>query len=84
MKATWASLASVAWMFDRVCLLEGHKDGTFDPEEEAIEVGANEVKSNENEFMFYGAPENLDEIRKALTARGWKVTTAELSYKPKT
>lgn len=74
---------SVAWMFDRVCLLEGHKDGSFDPEEEAIEAGANEVEKHENEFMFYGAPENLDEIRKALMARGWKVTTAELSYKPK-
>jgi YebC/PmpR family DNA-binding regulatory protein len=74
---------SVAWMFDRVCLIEGHKDGSFDPEEEAIEAGANEVYKHENDFSFYGAPEDMDSIRKALEARKWKVITAELSYKPK-
>lgn len=35
---------SVAWMFDRVCLVEGKKKGIFDMEEEAIEVGANDVE----------------------------------------
>ncbi|MCK6597335.1 MAG: YebC/PmpR family DNA-binding transcriptional regulator [Bdellovibrionaceae bacterium] len=79
---------SVAWMFDRVCLVEGSKSGTFDPEEEAIEVGANEVETTEDEhgkvhYEFFGAPESLDAIRKALTARGWTVTKAELSYKAK-
>lgn len=74
---------SVAWMFDRICLLEGVKAGKFDPEEEAIEAGANEVDASTEGCEFFGAPENLDEIRKALTARGWKITKAELSYKPK-
>lgn len=74
---------SVAWMFDRVSLIEGAKDGTFDPEEEAIEAGANEVEKHEEGFSFYGDPSSLDEIRKALTARGWHVTKAELSYKAK-
>lgn len=74
---------SVAWMFERVSLLEGTKEGTFDPEEEAIEVGANEVEKHEEGYDFFGAPESLDEIRKALTARGWKVIKAELSYKAK-
>lgn len=75
---------SVAWMFERVCLLEATKSGTFDPEEEAIETGANEVEKMDEHFAFYGNPENLDSIRKALTQRGWKVGTAELSYKAKT
>ena len=35
---------SVAWMFDRVSALEATRPGTFDPEEEAIEAGANEVE----------------------------------------
>lgn len=75
---------SVAWMFDRVCLIEGSKPGTFDPDEEAIEAGANEVEKNEGEsYTFYGDASSLSEIQKALTARGWKVTTAEMSYKPK-
>jgi YebC/PmpR family DNA-binding regulatory protein len=74
---------SVAWMFERVCLIEAKKEGQFDPEEEAIEVGANEVFTSNEGHTFYGAPEDLDQIRKALEGRSWKVTTAELSYKPK-
>ena len=75
---------SVAWMFERVCKLEGTKTGTFDPEEEAIEVSANEVEKDNDDYTFYGDPENLDEIRSALVARGWKVVSSELSYKAKT
>ncbi len=74
---------SVAWMFERVCLLEAKKDGKFDPEEEAIEVNANEVSKSDDGYQFFGAPENLAEIRDALTKRGWKVSTAEMSYKAK-
>lgn len=74
---------SVAWMFERVCLIEGNKAGAFDPEEEAIEVGANEVEKNEEGFSFYGDPAAFDEIRKNLTARQWTITKAELSYKAK-
>ena len=74
---------SVAWMFDRVSLVEGTKPGTFDPEEEAIEAGANEVEKTDEGYSFYGDPTSVDEIRKALTARGWTVTKFELSYKAK-
>lgn len=74
---------SVAWMFDRVCLLEGTKPGTFDPEEEAIEAGANEVEKNEEGYSFYGDLSSMEDIRKALIGRGWTITTAEASYKAK-
>lgn len=74
---------SVAWMFDRVSYIEASKAGTFDPEEEAIEAGANEVQKSEDHYSFYGASDELDTIRKALESRGWHVTTAELSYKAK-
>ncbi len=76
---------SVGWMFDRVSLIEGKKEGDFDPEEEAIEANANEVEhdATENLYSFYGNPEDLDVIRTALSDRGWDITTAELSYKPK-
>lgn len=76
-------LNSVAWMFERVCLLEGNKAGSFDPEEEAIEAGANEVEKNEDGYAFLGDLENMDTIRTALQGRGWTITTAELSYKAK-
>ncbi|MBL7672462.1 MAG: YebC/PmpR family DNA-binding transcriptional regulator [Bdellovibrionaceae bacterium] len=75
-------LGSVAWMFKRVSLIEAHKAGTFDPDEEAIEAGADEVEQSEDSFLFYGSPDSGDEIRKALQVRGWIVTKAELAYKP--
>ena len=75
---------SVAWMFDRVGLVEGKKAHVDDPEEEAIEAGANEVVGpNEDMYSFYGSPEDLDGIRRILQDRGWEITTAELSYQPK-
>lgn len=75
---------SVAWMFERVCLIDATKAGQFDPEEEAIEAGANEVETSDEGHSFYGNPESLDEIKTALSGRGWKINSAELSYKPKT
>ncbi len=75
---------SVAWMFDRISLIEGKNPHKIDPEEEAIEAGANEVEGSENEgYSFYGNPDDLDAIRTALEKRNWEITTAELSYKPK-
>ena len=74
---------AVSWMFERVSLIEASKSGNYDPEEEAIEAGANEVSREGDECSFYGSPEELDTIRKALEARGWKTTKAELSYKAK-
>lgn len=77
-------VGSVAWMFDRVGLIEGAKAGTFDPDEEAIEAGANEVSKNDDgTYEFFTNAEDLDAVRDALTKRGWKVTTSELSYKAK-
>lgn len=75
---------SVMWMFDRVAMLEATKAGVGDPEEEAIEVGANEVERLEGDkYLFYGAPEDLKAIETALTGRGWAVSVSELSYKAK-
>lgn len=78
---------AVAWMFERVSMIQGRPTNgkDIDPEEEAIEAGANEVERDEEENLisFYGAPEDLDAIRSALAGRGWEITAAELSYKPK-
>lgn len=75
---------SVSWMFDRVSLIKGRNANIQDPEEEAIEAGANEVEPEDDGiYAFYGAPEDLGSIQSALKSRGWDVTVAELSYKPK-
>ncbi len=75
-------LGSVAWMFKRVGLIEAsRKTGAFDPEEEAIEAGADEVTKTDEGYSFYCAYESLDTVRNALIARGWNVTVCEPSYK---
>lgn len=74
---------SVMWMFDRVSYIEGTNPNVKDAEEDAIEAGANEVEKAGEGYAFYGAPEDLKSIETALTGRGWKITTAELSYKAK-
>lgn len=74
---------SVQWMFQRVGLLEGKKAGQFDPEEEAIEIGAEEVYKNEDgSYMFITHLESLESARESLLKRGWAVTKGEPSYKP--
>ncbi|RME14653.1 MAG: YebC/PmpR family DNA-binding transcriptional regulator [Bdellovibrio sp.] len=79
-----AESGSVLWMFERISLIEGTKEGEFDPEEEAIEAGANDVIQNEDgTYSFIGEKEDLDQIRKTLLQRGWDIQVAELSYKPK-
>jgi YebC/PmpR family DNA-binding regulatory protein len=76
-------IGSVAWMFDRVSFIEGKNPTVKDAEEDAIEAGANEVEKVDDTYYFYGAPEDLKTIETALLGRGWKITTSELSYKPK-
>ena len=79
---------SVVWMFERIGLVEGiAPEKEFDPEEEAIEAGANDVEKADSEegklFSFYSDPEDLDSVQKALTERGWEIKTCELSYQAK-
>lgn len=77
-------VGSVAWMFERVGLIEGTKEGKFDPDEEAIEAGANEVYPDEGgTYEFFTNADDLDAVREALNKRGWKVTKGELSFKAK-
>ncbi len=81
---TMGEANSVAWMFERVCLIQGKNPKVADPEEEAIEAGANEVEKDEDGgYSFYGGATDLDSIRGALTKRGWTITAAELSFKAK-
>lgn len=75
---------SVAWMFDRVSLVVGTKQNVGDPEEDAIECGANEVeKTDSEEYLFWAGPTDLDNLRTQLQERGWGISMAELSYKMK-
>lgn len=78
-------VGSVSWMFDRVSEIEARINKAVDAEEEAIEAGANEVRTRaDGSHVFLGSPEDLDQLRSALQTRGWEIKGAELSYIPKT
>ncbi len=87
-KGQMGEQGSVAWMFERIGLIEGSapEGKEIDPEEEAIEAGANDVEKTDGEevlYAFYTEPDELDKVQKSLQDRGWDIKTSELSYLPK-
>jgi YebC/PmpR family DNA-binding regulatory protein len=89
-KAQLGNSGSVAYMFDRVGLVEATHAEARDPEEAAIEAGAQNVepmkeldKDAKSGAIFYTEISDLNAVSNALTAAGWKVTTSELGFKAK-
>jgi transcriptional/translational regulatory protein YebC/TACO1 len=56
-----------------------------DPEEAAIEAGAQDVEPGDEEgtTLFITEPADLDVVSRALPAQGFTVLSAKLGYKPK-
>lgn len=50
----------------------------------AIEAGAEDVDEGDGQLVVYTKPTDLDAVRKALTAVGYTVEKAELSFEPNT
>jgi YebC/PmpR family DNA-binding regulatory protein len=91
-KAQLGNSGSVAWMFDRVGIVEATHAEERDPEEAAIEAGAQNVEYMPKEDLerdakvgaiFFTEIADLNQVSNALSAAGWKVTTSELGFKPK-
>ena len=88
-KGQLGSSGSVAWMFDRLGIVEATvaKSG-LDIEEAAIESGAQNVEAMDAEdvpegttgAIFYAETSDLDAVNKSLTEKGWLVSKAELGY----
>lgn len=83
---------SVAWMFDRMGIIEAtHSDVSNDIESAAIEAGAQNVESLEKEetpegcvgARFFSDPTDLDAVTKALSGAQWNIVKSELGYVPK-
>ena len=94
-KGALGTSGSIKFMFDHVGLVEAHTgDSATDPEEAAIEAGANEVEPlshAENDDIpedrkgarFITDRTATAEVSKWLAAHGWTVVTSELGYLPK-
>jgi len=82
--------SKVSFLFDHVGMIEAtHEDGGKDPEEAAIECGAQDVDALEEVpeghagARFLTDVTDLYEVADALRAVGWSVGSAELGYQPK-
>jgi len=78
-------MTPVLWDFTHVGMLDAATaDATVDPEDSAIEAGAQEVEPDgEGGCHFYTEPADLDSVAKALTARGWTVASMRIGWRPK-
>ena len=52
--------------------------------EDALECGAEDIKSDEGEYSIYTATTDLDAVRDAIIALGYKISTADLAKVPST
>lgn len=84
-KGQLGASGSVSWDFNRCGAVEASPPTSGeDPEEAAIEAGAQEVEpADEGQSRFLTEPSDLDAVAKALSGRGWKVTSARLIWVPK-
>lgn len=78
---------AVSWDFARMGAVEASPPSgkKVDPEEEAIEAGAQELDPADAEgcVTFYTDASEVDAVGKRLTERGWTVTSAKLIWKAK-
>jgi YebC/PmpR family DNA-binding regulatory protein len=84
-KGQLGASGSVSWDFNRVGAIEATPPASgIDPEEAAIDAGAQEVEPMEDgDVRFITAPADLDTVGKALGEKGWIVSSQELIWQAK-
>ncbi len=83
-KGALGAVGSVAYLFNHVGMIEAtHVNKALDPEEAAIEAGAQEVEKTEDGARFICEKTDLVAVTKALTDMGWQVSASEFVYLPK-
>ncbi len=63
------------------------EDGEIDEDkfmEDALECGAEDIRSEDGEYTVYTASDDLDTVRDAIIALGYKIDTADLAKVPST
>ena len=63
------------------------EDGEIDEDkimEDALECGAEDIKSDEGEYSIYTDTADLDSVRDAIIALGYRINTADLAKVPST
>ena len=83
-KGQLGTSGSVSWDFQYLGFVEAvaTRDGV-DPDEAAIEAGAQDLEVGEESVTFYTEPTDLDVVSRALPDLGFSVQSAKLGYRPK-
>jgi transcriptional/translational regulatory protein YebC/TACO1 len=75
---------SVSYLFGRYgMVVASHPDSRQDPEEAAIEAGAQEVEKTDEGYQFLCEMADLATVGKQLQAMGWQISASEFVYVPK-
>jgi YebC/PmpR family DNA-binding regulatory protein len=83
-KGALGAAGSVAFLFNHVGLVVGSAPTpSADPEEAAIEAGAQEVEKTEDGAQFICDKSDLVGVTKALQDKGWQISASEFAYLPK-
>jgi len=83
-KGQLANSGAVSWDFTHVGLVDATPAEGADPEDAAIEAGAQDFEADgEGGFRFYTEPADLDAVSKALSGSGWTVATIRLGWRAK-
>ncbi|TGA99500.1 YebC/PmpR family DNA-binding transcriptional regulator [Sporolactobacillus shoreae] len=79
---------SVAFMFDKQGLIEIEKKDGLDEDQvmmDAIDAGADDLRTEEDRFVITTSPEVFDSVKKALEEdKGYEIDRAEVAMVPKT
>ena len=77
-----AGEGAVRWMFEKKGVITIPTEGKTKEELEllAIELGADDVSSNENNIDIYTKPEELEKVKKALEEKQIKIESSGLGY----
>lgn len=79
-----ADSGSVAWMFDRVGIIEIEKtNSNGETELKIIEAGARDLEKGDAEFFIYTEPQNMDGVKNNLISAGFKIKSAILGWREK-
>ncbi|MDW8095904.1 MAG: YebC/PmpR family DNA-binding transcriptional regulator [Aquificaceae bacterium] len=80
------SSGCVAFLFDRVGMIEVQREGLTEEEiyDKAIEAGAEDVEVGELNYIIYTKPEELYLVKESLQSAGLQIDRAEVVYKPNT
>ncbi len=81
-----AEPGAVSWIFEQKGLIVVARNGTDEEKllEIALEAGAEDVREYESEFEIITAPQELEEVKKALEEAGVPIQSARVTMVPKT